>query len=508
MPLAPDTAFFDLQVAGKRTRQLLQTKYLMDKSYWASAAVQSTQPTLTRDSRLQLCVDVVTAISLITRLGLAYGDVSGNNLCAALEPLPTVFFLDADSIEFVDNPMPSGMTTVDWISPVADDRVSRTRSLGALLVWRLLCENPTSYPDASVSAQSLPVNGSLTKAISDCYRSGAELDFELVGRLLREALTPAARRDLLQRAIKSQFARSVIEVVDVPRDSWEVAVLDAASRHVDAERRIEASSPTRQRLMIQKYLGTPGAYVLDLSPNVHRVAPPRSEDELHALALEARFFEIARFFVSGDLLDLDKTGTAIRSIGHALADTSTINITATTQPGTATLRWKWPQSDFVNCAEIAAHGIAGHVSSQRLKRSGQAEMQYSVNLPAGGTVTSFVKFGCMSPTGSFVASSVGADLVIDIPPEVRKVAGNSNRAGLSSHVVLQVDPKDLFDDSAAYLALRRRKKRRLILAGGLVALALASLLAVRILRDSDGPAPSDACLTLRRIAPTSNLISC
>lgn len=511
MPLAPGTAYFDLQVAGKRTRQLLQAKYLIDKNYWSSAAVQSSQPALTRDARLQLCQDVVFAINLITELGLAYGDVSGNNLCAALDHIPTVFFLDADSLEFADNPVTGSVTTVDWVSPVVDDRVRRTRSLGALLVWRLLSENPTSYPKPSGSVDPSRASPLLLNAISDCYEQGDVVDLRLIGKLLSDALTSTARHEVVQRALDSKFARPILQIIERPHDAWEAAILDAASRHVDAEHRIEESSTTRQRLMIQKYLATPSAFVLDLSPSVHRLAPPRSEEELHALALEARFLEIARFFVKGDLLDLEDSSTAARSVGHALADTGDIPTTAVTSPGAVTLRWSWPTTDFVNCAEVSARGISGQATSHRLKRGAGRETQYSIKLPTGGTVSSSVKFGCISPTGVFVPSSAEQHLLIDIPPELqrsRSSLGGASRNALASVPVFQINPGDLVDDGAAILALKRSKRRRLALLGGVAALLLSGLVVIGVIRDSERQPLVDICLVKRRLTPPQPLISC
>lgn len=509
MPLAPQAAFFKLRVAGKETNQLLQAKFLMDQNYWRSAAVQSSQPALTQDMRLLLCIDALESIRTLSTEGMAYGDISGNNICVNLDTHPTVFFLDADSIEFDDSAQSLGVATVDWNSPITNDRLRRSRSLIALFAWRLLTEVPTNYPTDPLQKPAR-ISERAATAIARCYQSGEDADLSESIASIRLCLSSDVRRDVIEQSLKSGFARRVLTNLESPRDAWESAISASATNHLQLEDRIESATATRRRLLIQSHLNSPQTFLLDLRPGAYRLDAPRSEDELLELALEARFTEIANFFSSGDLAILDASTITARCVGHALSVTGSVALSTEVKIGEALVRWDWPKSKYVNFAEVTAQGSVGTPVVQRIRRGQETSASYLIKLAAGGPLAISVRLGAASSNGRLITNETPTELTIQVPAPPPPVGGSrvTSHNSLSTTPVFDIDAADLLSEATAADTKRKKRRKRIILGCALFSLICGTVIGVVIATASHQSEFDALCRKPHQFVPTRPLLAC
>ena len=483
----------------------------MDLYYWQSPAVQSVKPAVSPDDRLRISIDFSRAVSLLSSIGLSYGDVSGNNICIALGENPRVFFLDADSIEFPSNSPEQKLTTIDWISPIENDRVQRTRSLAALFVWRLLSEAQTTYPALATTSNGPLIDAPLVSQIFECYQSGSPESLDAMTEGLRRRVTTRGRRIAVEDALSTGFARNVVDLVGDASDPWESATLARAKTYLDFEGRLELCRPSRRRLYIHSYLSTPQEFQLDLPPATYKTNPPRSEQELFDLAVEARFAEIARFFAKGELESLSDSSVAIRSVGHALADASGSSLEASTAPGVATILWKWPESEFVNCAELSASTFNGKASTTRLARNMEVATIYSIALDQGGSLSTSIRFGCLSPSGTFVRSSIEAHLDVEIPPARRSrraIVGLQGQSSQPMTPIFEIAVENQLADSEEAKRRQKRKRVRIALIAAVIPLIAGVPLTLRWFQNPPAIAPLEDCRILHPEGPSDQLLSC
>ena len=146
MPLAPESCWFEFRRQGIARRQLMQMKFLTDARWWQSRFVQSAKPDVTPVQRHELAIECVTTIETLHRNGLAFGDISSNNICANLGNAPSVFFLDADSIGLPLEIADANIQSPGWEVPNDLDATHQDRQRMALLIWRLFTETPSGYP--------------------------------------------------------------------------------------------------------------------------------------------------------------------------------------------------------------------------------------------------------------------------------------------------------------------------------------------------------------------------
>ena len=124
--------------------------YLIDKSWWNSPVVDTPEPTISLEQRIELCHHLITTLLLLWESGAVYGDFSFKNLIWALEPHPKIMFLDADTAS-ADNNYDRGLHSPGWREFVAANLNLSPKQkdfrLCALAIWRILGQNPRSQPD-------------------------------------------------------------------------------------------------------------------------------------------------------------------------------------------------------------------------------------------------------------------------------------------------------------------------------------------------------------------------
>jgi hypothetical protein len=369
MSEAPPGCWFTLRVAGRSGRTLMQVKYLENAEWWERRAVLSEPPDLSPGYRRELAIDWIDAIETLHTNGLAFGDISSNNICANLGESPTVYVFDVDSIGLPAEVESSQVHSPDWVAPGGLDAMRQDRSLAALLVWRLFTEIRGSYPSqldehllASVGATSI------TRHLETAYVSGdADALSEVVGALrsLRDDEFASAA---LNRAEQTRFARIIHRDATNRSNDQAVQADFGACEQLAFENAIdEAGSVERKRLVSRSAFAHSG-YQLDVRPDTGAYVRPTSVGQLRDLIYDAEFVRLATQLLAQGLGDLESDRWLPRAIQHALVQVHLPEIEIVESPGRATIKWRWPSADYANAAIIDVTSGRQHQSREVVVR--------------------------------------------------------------------------------------------------------------------------------------------
>lgn len=484
MKAAPDDAYFDLVAAGRPTRQLLQSKYLMNEAFFRAKAISSEKPACSGRDKIEIAIDLLEVLSALHTQDLVYGDVSGNNVCVRLGPEPRVYLLDADSIVPPDVRRANMVRTPDWAVPDQLDPMEADRSLAALFVWRLFLEMPTDYPGRGrVVVGSGGAWTSVSESIAACYGTGSEVDFGNMKVELRRLRTQQDRAAALHRALESGHARVVLRELE---EGERAGLRAAAAAQVALESEIEASEEQARHKLLRRAIYRSGQFVLDVASPFRSSVRPGSVDDLRQMLLDARESEIADAFVSSGLGQIERDTWLERGIAHALVQAGHGSVTYVVQPEVAEISYAWPSATFVNRAEITVvvdgrKSVAGVAVRDP---SGKA-LRRTLRVPGGGTATVRIRTGSASPSGLMVIDARTSTVQIPVPaPPVNVPVRRRSSAG-SIH-----DDVGLIDEEAEARRLieeRATRRRRIGIASGALAGSVAAGVAALLLL-----APGDA----------------
>lgn len=173
IPLAPEEYFRDIKTLGQTKKTLMEIVYLIDKSWWNSPVVDTPEPTISLEQRIELCHHLITTLLLLWEAGAVYGDFSFKNLIWTLEPHPRIMFLDADTAS-ADNTYDRGLHSPSWREFVPANLNLNPKQkdfrLGALAIWRVLGQTLRSQPDDPNLTNCLnQVKSDLRLAIQDLW---------------------------------------------------------------------------------------------------------------------------------------------------------------------------------------------------------------------------------------------------------------------------------------------------------------------------------------------------
>ena len=372
MRMAPSGCFFSLTVAKRTGRVLLQLKYLENSEWWDRRAVTSEPPALTPIDRRELAVDWLDTIRTLHLYGLAYGDISSNNVCARLDDRPGVFLLDADSIGYPAEIEASHVHTVDWVTPENLDALERDRSLSALLVWRLFAEARAGIPTATAGPLETAGAGDLAPVLEEAYRTGRAEALDEVGNGLRLLRNEATATAALEEALEAGYARHIHREAVHGRGTRFVEAREAAEQRITVEDEIdEAPRRQRRRLLSRAALAFPG-YALDLRPD-HEGSRPTSAGQLRDRILDAEFEELARQLMRQGLGGLEMDRWLPRAIQHALVKAVQPEIEVSTSPGCVQVQWRWPDAEYANAAVVDVTTAERHIARETVaRRPGQS----------------------------------------------------------------------------------------------------------------------------------------
>lgn len=483
MTYAPDDAKFDLQTGGKQRKVLLQAKYLLDDNFWKNnRALTSPRPNIDEQDRVSIAAEFLDAMETIHRHELVYGDVSGNNICIRTGEFPSVFVLDADSIVSPELRQRNLVKTPDW-DPFLNsmDSISADRSLTALFIWRLLAEAPRARPSIK-EARNLPgvVGTNCGLLLTELYETGSITAANELGVAIRASRTPARVEKSYTRAVKTGFARFVINEKSPRMSSDQQAMVVKAERFVELEEDIEQASGPRQRRLINKIGTLDFPFIFDLTSIALVGNLPTTTDDLKRMLQDAEFSEVAQHLAVSGLGKLEDHWMVERALKHAYVQMSGSAFSARAKAEHGALSWKWPGVRYVNRIRLEFSQQGKTILVEEVERDFlEASTERSLTVPGGGEVTATLRFGTRSPLGRtfWVDSTTQLKFVVPAPPARTVDAVVITQAKLvnSQSVALQMQhDQDLV--RLEVLNDARLRRRRLGVGVGSVLIAVAASL--------------------------------
>ena len=427
MPLAPNSCYFELTVAKRTKRETLQVKFLTDDSYWRGVAVSSPKPNVSYQDRLEIAIDCLDSMEVLHRHGLAYGDISGNNIVARMDERPGVFFFDADSISPVDLRNASPLVSPGWETPEGLDPLAIDRSRFAILVLRLLVEQPNAKPDWA-TIELLPPNDKKVFGASlvQCYFTGLETDFMNLAKLMREVREDVRDQRALQSALDDGFARWVLREKAEAKTAQDRRIITWAEAQLAFEIGVDAATGLEYRKLLRRNKLMRSEFVLDVRPRIELSKTPSTSEELHQLIYDALFVEITSHFSSAGLGTLEADPWLERAIQHAHYEVGSEPVSYVTRLGEADIKFSWPILPFVNCAKLTIES-GGHRQELTVRRSEAGETPLRlVKAPNGANCRVILSLGSESPSGLRVYCPPKDEVKFVIPAIPIPVVPNRN----------------------------------------------------------------------------------
>jgi hypothetical protein len=430
MPLAPNSCYFELTVAKRTKRETLQIKFLTDDSYWRSAAVTGPKPNVSYQDRLEIAIDCLDSMEVLHRHGLAYGDISGNNIVARMDARPGVFFFDADSITTVDLRNASPLVSPGWETPEGLDPLAIDRSRFAILVFRLLVEQPNAKPDWE-TIELLPPNDKnvFGEALVRCYFTGLENEFMNLAKLMRDVREDARDQRALQAALDNGFARWVLREKAEAKTAQDRRIVTWAEAQLAFEIEVDDAVGLEYRKLLRRNKLMRNEFVLDVRPRIELSKTPSTSEELHQLIYDALFVEITSHFSSAGLGKLETDPWLERAIQHAHYEVGSEPVSYVTRLGEADIKFSWPVLPFVNCAKLTIES-SGHRQELTLRRSeaGEAPLRL-VKAPNGANCRVVLSLGSESPSGLRIYCPPKDPVNFSIPAIPTPVVPNRSQGG-------------------------------------------------------------------------------
>jgi hypothetical protein len=490
MNTAPQDAHFELRMKnGNKYRRLLQLDYLIDATYFNSNAIDSSSAVVfSLQDRIELAIFICDSIVSLHEYGLVYQDISSKNIVARTSNPRTCFILDADSITTADGAIAKPIGSPTWEVPGGLDPFAIDRARLALMVLRLIVQGHSVRPD--VGCPELIRRGfhGLSAAVKSTFELGQQHSAELMVRELRLLRDEQHSAAAFSRARESRIARRIVrEGVSVTAVN-DLNLLASARLHVDNEAALEGVEIREQRKMLHA-LRNQNTFVIDVLASVGVMPLPRTPDELHELAFNSYFSDIAQHLVRTGLPGL-MDDPLIESIAdRAIVEAESGKISSRTSPGKGTLRIEWPTSDFVTACEIRllVGGIQQSVEIAKRAPSDIA-MEREIRAQAGGTVTAAVRFGITTLQGDVLLQRyTSLELEIVIPPIPVPTPVTSGRSSAVPLIDL-VDPIE--EARLAEIAERQRRKKRRNQILAIVALVIVVATGIFAYSKFFGPEPT------------------
>jgi len=483
MPRAPDDAYFDLTVAGRARRPLLQLKYLMDSRYFAGKAITSAKPDVNEQDRLEMAIDLVDAIQVIHHHGLVYGDVSSNNMCGRLGRSPSVFLLDADSIVTPDIRAKNPVRTPGWTIPNNLNPIEADRSLISLFIWRFMLEDPNANPKATDTSRfHLSEARNFVGTLIDCYQHGNEADFTGLSHALRLARDDSRDSLAIIRAVDSCFARNVAREAIEAKTDFEKSVVAKAQSQIVFERLVESSSGSRQRILISRSVHRVDGFKLDLSPTITLSAPPTTSLELRQMILDARESELASHLANGLIKNLESETWLPRAIEHAIIEAGVATLSTRNSIESSVIHWTWPAAPYVNYAELRIKLSSGKVLVEKINRDPRKpDSERSLQLKGGGKLQVDLVMGVKSPSQNIylAADKLRHEVNVLSPPRPTSLALASQQTD-DDAAIIDLEEQQRLKELAEANA-RTAKRNKILAAAALILVVLGGVLGYSLL---------------------------
>jgi len=401
MDTAPQDAHFELRMKnGNKYERLLQLDYLIDATYFNSNAIDSSSAIVfSLQDRIELAINICESILSLHRYGLVYQDVSSKNIVARRGVPRSCFILDADSITTPEGAIAKPIKSPTWEVPSGLDPYCIDRARLALMVLRLIVQGHSVRPD--VGCLELERRGyfNLSNAVKTTFETGDKSSTEQMCKELRLLRDPEHAQDAFSRAVQSRNARQIVREGISVTSVNDLNLVVNARLHLDREESIENAEIQEQRKMLQ-VMRNQSSFIVDVSANVGIMPLPRSPKELHELAFDSYFADVAQHLVRSGMPSLMKDPLMGSIADRAIVEAAQGEISALTAPGRGTLRIEWPSTEFINAAEIVLSVGGVQQSIESVKRApSELKMEREIRAKSGGSVLAQVRFGITTLQG-------------------------------------------------------------------------------------------------------------
>jgi hypothetical protein len=219
------------------------------------------------------------------------------------------------------------------------------------MVLRLIVQGHSIRPD--VGCLELERRGyfNLSNAVKTTFETGDKLSSEQMCKELRLLRDPQHAQDAFARAVQSRNARQIVREGISVTSVNDLNIVVNARLHLDREESIEKAAIQEQRKMLQ-VMRNQNSFTVDVSASVGIMPIPRSPKELHELAFDSYFADVAQHLVRSGMPSLMKDPLMGSIADRAIVEAAQGQISAVTAPGRGTLRIEWPSTEFINAAEI------------------------------------------------------------------------------------------------------------------------------------------------------------
>lgn len=472
MDTAPQDAHFELRMKnGNKYERLLQLDYLIDATYFSSNAIDSSSAIVfSLQDRIELAINICESILSLHRYGLVYQDVSSKNIVARRGNPHSCFILDADSITTPEGALAKPIKSPTWDVPPGLDPYCIDRARLALMVLRLIVQGHSIRPD--VGCLDLERRGyfNLSTAVKTTFETGDESSAEQMCKELRLLRDPQHAQDAFARAVQSRNARQIVREGISVTSVNDLNIVVNARLHLDREESIEKAAIQEQRKMLQ-VMRNQNSFTVDVSASVGIMPIPRSPKELHELAFDSYFADVAQHLVRSGMPSLMKDPLMGSIADRAIVEAAQGQISAITAPGRGTLRIEWPATEFINAAEIVLSVGGVQQSIESVKRApSELKMEREIRAKSGGSVLVQVRFGITTLQGDVLLQYFTA---LETKITIEAIQEPPSRAVRSGAIPMV----DLFDpiEEARLLEvaqIAKRKKRIKQIFVGVVCLTL------------------------------------
>ena len=366
IPLAPKSFYRDIKMLGDTDTTLMSLQYLVDKDWWQSAVVETREPKLSLEDRIELSHHMLTTLLTLWESGGVYGDFSYRNLIWSTEPTPRIMFLDADTAT-ADNTYDRQIHTPGWnehllpgLTPLQKDF-----RLSSLAIWRIFAQKLHSYPDD----QNL--NNALNKLHSEVRISIQNLwsDMTMDSAKDLQSVLHKYRDDryiklLFENALKEGFAKHILQNTPHAPTKSEADQVLKAIKWLEIERQYE-NKRGRSQTRFGRLYGTKTEFVLDVNyaPVPADFTKPESLVDAFRegdFALIAENFE--QFNLSHPQIHFVK-----RAVEHALVEEPVPSVDFIEGDGTYQASWVFPATTtWINRAVMTVFDSSGVVLSQKV----------------------------------------------------------------------------------------------------------------------------------------------
>ena len=386
IPFALSNYFREIEYLSEKKNLLMELAYLVDKAWWHSPAVNSKEPDISLEQRIEFCHNLITTLLALWESGAVYGDFSYRNLIWALTPTPRIMFLDADTAT-ADNSYDRKLHSAYWAEHLLPNLTPPQKDfrLAALAVWRILGQNIRTHPDDPNYLNALnSVGPDLRVAIKDLW-NGMKLDsaYELQ-KVLHTYRSDEYISELLRTSKQQGFARhSLLHIPHNPSRA-ETTFIEQASFWLQIEKEFE-NKRGRAQIRFGRLNGNNPDFVFDVISAPTSVDITRPENFWNAFR-DGEFELIAenkdRFEMSSPLIPF-----VTRAIEHALVEIQTPSVIFTTTQSTFETRWTFPAAvNWVDHAMMTVRDASGTVLAQQIFR--RKPTRSGVNLPRDPNIAS------------------------------------------------------------------------------------------------------------------------